>query len=124
MTNPLVGVWELVSDEEEGLFIVTETHFADLTVRKDRDLWTLPLSPDAITDEMRSDAFQGLLFAIGGTYEVVSEEGNESEFLFHPLVTKWPIQMNDFSHRITFEGDTASGEVGGRTETWRRVAPA
>ncbi len=124
MTNPHVGVWELVSDEEAGLFIVTETHFTDLTVREDRTPWPMPIKPESVTDEMRLDAFQGLLFAIGGTYEMVSSEGNEYEFLFHPLVSQWPIPMNDFTHRITFEGDTASGEAGGRREVWRRVAPA
>ncbi len=124
MTNPLVGVWELLSDKEAGLFIVTETHFTDLTVRKDIAPWPLPLSRESVTDEMRLDAFRGLLFAIGGTYEIVSSEGNEYEFLFHPLVHQYPIPMNDFTHHITFEGDTMSGDAGGRHEVWRRVAPA
>ena len=81
MSSPLAGVWELVSEEEDGLFIVTETHFADVTVRKDRTPWPVPLSPDSVTDEMRLDASKGLLFALGGTYEVVSN-GTSTRFSF------------------------------------------
>ena len=36
MTSPIAGVWELVSGDEVGLFVVTETHFSDVTMKKDR----------------------------------------------------------------------------------------
>ncbi len=77
MTNPLVGVWELVSKEEEGLFVVTDTHFVDLTVRKGRKQWPADITPTAVTDEMRAEAWRGLLFAIGGTYELTPTGGSE-----------------------------------------------
>ncbi len=116
-------MWELVSDEEEGLFILTEAHFTDLTVWNDRAPWTIA-SRDEITDEMRVDAYEGLLFAIGGTYEIVSEDGSEYELRFHPIVSKYPQEIPAFSHHLTLDGDMMSGEVRGRTETWRRVASA
>ena len=122
MPSPLAGVWELVSEEEDGLLIVTETHFADVTVRKDRTSWPSPLNPDTVTDEMRLDAWQGLLFAISGTYELVSAEGNEYEFLFHPVARKAPTPLNDFTLHPTIDGDTMSDDVGPRHEVWRRIA--
>ena len=121
MASPIAGVWELVSNEEQGLFIATESYFTDVTVRKDRE--PFPVDRSAVTDEMRAEGWRGLLFAIGGTYEVLSSNGLEHEVLFHPLVNRVPIPSRDFTHQITVDGDTMSGEAGpNRREVWRRVA--
>ncbi len=125
MTNPLVGVWELVSKEEEGLFVVTDTHFVDLTVRKGRKQWPADITPTAVTDEMRAEAWRGLLFAIGGTYELTPTGGSENEYIFHyhPTINRLPRPLSENQHIVTFEGETVWGETaGGRKEVWRRIA--
>ena len=38
MISSLVGVWELVSDSEKGLWIFTDTHFSFTCNRQDRRL--------------------------------------------------------------------------------------
>ena len=122
MANPLVGVWELVSDEEDGLLILTDSHFTDLTVRKERAQWPVPFDRNAVTDEMRAEAWNGVLFSIGGTYEIVRHEGTEMELLFHPTINRLPMPLRDFTHQIVFEGDEMSGDIGPRHEVWRRVS--
>jgi hypothetical protein len=122
MTNPVAGVWQLVSDDEDGLLILTETHFTDITVKKERKSWPVPFDPGAVTDEMRAEAWKDLLFAIAGTYEVVSLEGDECEVAFRPQINRVPLPMRDFTHKAKLQGDTMSGDVGPRHEVWRRIA--
>ncbi len=126
MTSPIAGVWELVSDDEVGLFVVTETHFSDVTMKKDRKPWYLPMEREDVTDEMQIEAWNGLLYAISGTYEVLSANESECDILFHPLVDKNPFPSRDFSHPITLaaDGNTMSGDMGPRHEVWRRVTGA
>jgi hypothetical protein len=122
VSNPFVGVWELVSDDEEGMLILTERYFMDLTVRQNREFWPIPFDPTAVTDEMRAEAWKGLLFSVSGTYEVVGVEGSEYEVLFHPSINRIPLPNRDFTHKAKLEGDTMSGDIGPRHEVWRRVA--
>lgn len=58
MTSPLVGAWERIDGEVEGYLVLTETHFCELRVRKDRSPWpkalfTGPRDPSQVSEGWR-----------------------------------------------------------------------
>ena len=117
MTNPLVGVWELVSDTHEGLFIVAETHAVHLLTEKNRELFSNENEP---TEAEELAAFRSML-AGAGTYSV---SGNV--FAFTNSVSRTPNHGDDkktFSFEFTIEGDTVTYKdtSDGHTFVFRKI---
>ena len=97
MTNPLVGVWELVSDDWEGIIIYTETHACHLFTAKDRQEFS---DEQNRTEGEEAAAFR-TLEAAAGTYSV-SGSVSTSNMEFHRIPNAagkpWPVEF-------TIEGD-------------------
>ena len=97
MTSPLEGVWELISDTEEGIAIFTDKHYTYIFQNKNRSTYPEDSSDDAAELEAyRTHQSQG------GTYEVSGSSLTLGrDYCRHPGRSGHTLDAE-----VKFEGDT------------------
>lgn len=94
--SPMVGAWEYVLDEREGIFIATETHFTWVITPKNRQ----PFAGDTPTDAEKAAAYASSSVS-AGTYSF-----SDSIFTWHTLYSTNPNFVGtSFKSVNTFEGN-------------------
>ena len=94
--SPVVGVWEYVLDNQEGLFIATETHFTWVITAKNRQSFT----GDTPTEAEKAAAYSSG-FAAAGTYTI-----SDSIITWNIKYSTNPKQAGtSFKSVNTFKGD-------------------
>ena len=94
--SPMAGAWEYVLDEQEGLFIATETHFSWILTPKN---WQ-PFAGDTPTDAEKATAYSSCIVS-AGTYS-----NSDSIYTWNFMYSTDPkMAGTSFKTVSTFEGN-------------------
>ena len=98
--SPLVGVWQIESSAQAGLYLFTPTHYSMVLAATGRP--DIADTGKASADELR--ALWGPMLANAGTFEIAGDL-----ITIHPLVAKMPVVMKTGAtevYRFHIEGKT------------------
>ena len=119
MSSPLVGAWEPVSDNLQGVWVCTETHYANVAMPKKRQR----SERSEPTPEEAMAAYRDVS-ALAGTYTV---SGSRATFKRAANLTANLIGL-DLEFEFNVEGDRLTGRIisgspayEGRELVWRKV---
>ena len=113
-SSPLAGAWELVSDEWEGIMLMTDTEYRYVVARKDR-------APIQTRSSQLTDADAAALYhsydAQGGSYGV-----SGSIMTRRPAVARDPRgQGREIAVDFTVEGESLTIGRGSQQRLWRKI---
>ena len=114
-TSSLSGAWELVSDEWEGLMLMTDTEYRYVMTRQGRE--PIPTATSQLTDTQAATLYHSY-DAQGGSYSV-----SESEMIRRPAVAKDPrAQGRPMTVQFRLEGENLTIILTGDQQwLWRRI---
>ena len=119
MSSPLVGAWEPVSDTRQGVFVCTETHYANVAMSKNRQRSerSEPTPEEAMTAYRAVNALAGT-YTVSGSRATFKRAANlRADLIGRDLEFEFNVEGDRLTARII----SGAPQFEGQELVWRKV---